>query len=260
MRFYWLIKLLLIGSLLSWPLIAQEEAPRVRGELNLRFDTQFLGFGSDYHAAVPAMGRYVQKRDLHQHIPGFSIGLEGVLLTPLHQGRNVRLYTSFGYHIAYSHEQYRIFYRDTPSFTNEGTGVLPGSEGYTGMTDRVFINAITNHFNVGIRIQHQHSRLYGNISFGVLFYNPFNMRWRRQSANGYRTYSVTGGQSQLISDNRVDSTNFFFWLRSTSEVMATLSGRVGYGPVFMGITYATNVRVNSLSVDLGVNLIPTRRS
>lgn len=251
---------------------AEQAKPKnIEGELNFTYSHLFNsvklnlgGFGNDFHTALSPVARFAQLDEIQAKQPLFNLGLEGVVLIPLYSNDHVKLFSSLGYGAKYSYEGYQIEYSPDNADTN---GVKVGSFGGPGSKENITLHAMTNQFDIGIRIKHAKSLLYGNISLGVLFYSPLHLRWDRYAldADGLlvdkKTHHVSVGQSKIIDDGASGNTGSHrLSLRGTSETLATFSGRVGYGPFFLGATYATNIRVHTVSIDVGLTLHPFLRS
>jgi hypothetical protein len=260
-RDIYFIGILLLGTTL--PLLAQEESlpeMRMSGEFNLAYSQSVMGgFGSDFYRVINPIARFAESEDVrHAPWPKVHVGLEGVFLMPLYQNSNIQLFSSLSYSLKYSHERYELSFPDAP-----GSAPVDAFNNRRGQ-DLVLLNALTNHFNFGVRIQHQKSRLYGNVGLGVLLYNPFHLEWQRRNYDadgnqiGSRVHSVRGNQTVRIDDmpTAQQAGVHQLALRGSSEVLFALAGRIGYGPIFVGVSYATNIRVHNLSVDIGFTLYP----
>ncbi|NIZ40619.1 hypothetical protein PVA45_03715 [Entomospira entomophila] len=268
-------------TLLSMFAYAQEtQASKIgiKGEINFNYShliggkgVGLGGFSQDFMNIVPAMGRFQHDRtQVNLRHPSYNIGVAGNVQIPIYDNAHIRIYTSLEYGIRYSYERSDIFYARNTTI-DPGTGneldesypTMPTQFGGPGNTDTLRVHALINQIHFGFRMEHVHSRLHAGFMIGTTFYNPLHARWtqRRQQTGSNAPadwiqsvdYEVTGRETILIGKEAGAHAQIFS-LGGTSEVLLSLQGRVGYGPLYLGVTYSTNVRVNVVSFDVGFTL------
>lgn len=239
----------------------------VSGELNLSYQQMFGGYGSSFFETsslaryfnsfiYDADGNYAGSRTATAGQPSFNVGLEGVMLVPISQTDTVSWHFVSSYALKYDHSQYKLTRVD-----HEGVSGAPNSPTVAGV-DRYIYNAITNQLNAGVRVTGRNNGVYGQLTLGGLLYTPFNAIYKRAETgiagreNGQ--WSVSGNNSVRITDNTTVNMpgDFDFNLKGTSEILMVMEARIGYKFVYMGFSYATNVRVNSFGLQLGFTLAP----
>ncbi|NIZ18620.1 hypothetical protein [Entomospira culicis] len=258
---------------------AQEEqtsGSAIRGELNFLYSHILAGkqiglggFGSDFHSVLTPVGRFLNdvENEIWAKQPLFNLGLEGnLILKSLYQSDAITLSPILSYSLRYSHERYRIAY--DPDMIHPENPIPVGQLGGPGSVEDIQLHSLINQLSFGVRMEHGESAFYSQLSLGVLFYTPLSLKWKRQAYDAQgnptvdATHSVGLGESLLVSGS-TDSHEagvHILSLRGTSEFLASIGARIGYGPVFVGINYATNMRVNVVSFDIGLTLYPVARS
>ncbi|NIZ46886.1 hypothetical protein PVA44_03580 [Entomospira nematocerorum] len=261
----------------------QESTVGIKGEINFNYShiiggkgIGLGGFSQEFINIVPAMGRFQHNgTQVNLRHPSYHIGAASNIHVPIFYNEHVRLYTTVEYGIRYSYERSDIFYAPNiiidPNMGEEINISAPSSPnhfGGQGNTDTLRVHALINQVHFGLRVEHATTAFHGSFMIGTTFYTPLHARWtrRRQQPVGMPSdssippewtqsvdYEVTGNETLLMGKDGANHSQIFS-LAGTSEILLSLQGRIGYGPLYLGVTYSTNVRVNVVSLDVGFTL------
>jgi hypothetical protein len=248
------------------------------GELSINYQQSlYNGYGANFWQ-TSALARYFNSFILPSHEnnylgsqsatmaqPTFNVGLEGALLIPMTTTKNAVWHFVGSYAVKYDQSHYDLPYLNNVNDIDGGGSIIFPDAPKAQVMDihRYSYHAVVNQVNAGIRMTHRKHPVYGQFTLGGLLYTPFNAIYQRGDIGVNEMpagrWSVSGHNNERIKLYNLQSgieSDYDFNLSGSSEVLLVLEGRIGYKFAYTGLQLATNGRITTLGLHLGITLAP----